>query len=423
MIQGRLWVKVLLGLFFGTFVGVLLGPTVGFVSGSVAHSITSWLAFPGQLFLALIKMIVIPLVFASIVKGLTGGGSLDQVKRLGFWALLYFIGSTSVAILIGMTLAEWIQPGQYIDPALLKSVVGGVDVSSQAANTEFNIAAIPQQIIGLLPSNPLNSMVQSEMIQVVIFAMVMGVALMMIPVQQAKPMQDLLGSLQEVSMTVVKWAMKLAPWAVFGLSTQITSKVGFQAIVGLGVYVGTVVGGLFLLLLFYLMIVWIFTRRSPLSFLSESKDLALLAFSTSSSAAVMPMTIKVAEERFKVKSSTSQFIIPLGATVNMDGTALYQGVAALFLAQVFGLSIGFESKVIIVLTSVGASIGSPATPGVGIAILSMVLSSAGIPPIGVALIMGVDRILDMCRTAVNVLGDLTATLVLDRLSNKESKEN
>ena len=215
-------------------------------------------------------------------------------------------------------------------------------------------------------------------------------------------------------MTVVRWAMLLAPFAVFGLLAQLTAKLGLDALLGMAIYVGTVLLGLAILFVVYLVIIYFVARQSPLAFIKAVRDVLLLAFSTSSSAAVMPLSIKVAEEKLRVRPSVSQFIIPLGATINMNGTALYHGVAAIFLAQVFGIEIGISGMALIVITSVGASIGAPATPGVGIVILSMVLGTVGIPAAGIALIMGVDRILDMSRTAINVSGDLVAAKLMDR---------
>jgi Na+/H+-dicarboxylate symporter len=215
-------------------------------------------------------------------------------------------------------------------------------------------------------------------------------------------------------MTIVKWAMRLAPFAVFGLMAQLTAKLGLDALLGMSVYVGTVLGGLAAMMVVYVLIAMVVAREGPVSFLGGLRELQLLAFSTSSSAAVMPLSIEVAEAKFGVRPSVSQFVIPLGATINMNGTALYQGVAAVFLAQVFGIDLSMGALTVLVLTAVAASIGSPATPGVGIVILAMVLDSVGIPAAGIGLIMGVDRILDMSRTAVNVTGDVLAAVVLDR---------
>lgn len=258
-------------------------------------------------------------------------------------------------------------------------------------------------------------MVHAEMLQVVVFAMVFGAALVMMPPQHSKPMLDLLGSLQEVCMTVVRWAMLLAPFAVFGLLLRLTAKIGPQALIGMSVYVATVLAGLCILFIFYMVALWLIVRISPLRFLKNAREALLLAFSTSSSAAVMPLTMRTLQESFRVRPSVAQFVVPLGATVNMDGTALYQAVATVFLAQAFGVEMSLPTMLLLGLTAVGASIGTPSTPGVGIVILASVLKTAGVPTTGIALIIGVDRILDMSRTTLNVAGDMVASIVLDRL--------
>lgn len=415
LVRGRLWLQVLVGMVAGITTGILIGPSTGWVEPATATTIGDWLAFPGKLFLALIQMIVIPLVFASIIRGLAATEDLDQLRKMGSRVVLYFIATTALAIIIGLVLALFIKPGNFVDSRALQATLSAVPASAEHTTPAgINFKELPQHIITLLPANPLNSMVESNMLQVVIFAMVVGVALVMMAPAQSKPMLDLLGSLQEVCMTVVRWAMLLAPVAVFGLLAQLTAKLGLNALLGLAVYVGTVLLGLLLLFTVYLVIIYLVARQHPIAFIISVRDVLLLAFSTSSSAAVMPLSIKIAEEKLKVRPSVSQFVIPLGATINMNGTALYQGVAAIFLAQVYGIDIGIGGMTLIVLTSVGASIGAPATPGVGIVILSMVLGTVGIPAAGIALIMGVDRILDMSRTAINVSGDLVAAKVMDR---------
>ncbi|MBT8442032.1 MAG: dicarboxylate/amino acid:cation symporter, partial [Gammaproteobacteria bacterium] len=273
---------------------------------------------------------------------------------------------------------------------------------------------IPDLLVRLLPGNPLGSMVQGEMLQVVIFAIIVGIALVAMPPTQSRPLLELLATVQQVCMTVVRWAMALAPVAVFGLMARLTSQLGLSALAGMALYVATVLAGLALMLVVYLALLAIFAKQAPLGFLRSSRELLLLAFSTSSSAAVMPLSIQTAEQKLGVRPSIAQFVIPLGATINMNGTALYQGVAAVFLAQVYGIDISTGGLALIVVMAVGASIGSPATPGVGIVILAMVLNTVGIPAEGVALLMGVDRILDMSRTSINVAGDLVASKLMDQ---------
>lgn len=415
LVAGRLWLKVLIGMFLGITVGMLIGPTTGWVQQETATTIGNWLALPGQLFLTLIQMIVMPLIFASVVRGLTASENFDQLRKMGSGVVVYFVVTTTLAIIIGLGVATLINPGNFVDANSLKSSIqsGTTPVQTEQLAAP-NLAELPLKLVTILPTNPLTSMVEGQMLQVVLFAMIMGIALVMMQPSQSKPLLDLMASLQEVCMTVVSWAMLLAPVAVFGLMAQLTTKIGLNAILGMGVYVGTVLTGLFVLLCLYLLLIYIFTKESPLAFLRGSRDVLLLAFSTSSSAAVMPLSIKTVEEKFNVAPSVSQFVIPLGATINMNGTALYQGVATIFLAQVFGVDLSTGALLLVVVTAVGASIGSPGTPGVGIVILAMVLETAGIPTAGIVLIMGVDRILDMSRTAVNVCGDLVAAKLMNR---------
>lgn len=415
LVKGRLWLQVLIGMVLGIIVGMLIGPTTGWLQADTATTTGNWLAIPGQLFLTLIQMIVMPLIFASVVLGLNASESFEQLRKMGLGVVVYFIITTTIAIVIGITVAKIINPGNFVDAANLKltAQASAASVTSTQASAP-TLAELPQKIMTILPSNPLSSMVEGQMLQVVLFAMMFGVALVMMRKEQSKPLLDLMASLQEVCMTVVGWAMRLAPLAVFGLMAQLTTKIGLNAILGMGVYVGTVLLGLLVLTLLYLLIVYVLVRESPLLFLRNTRDVLLLAFSTSSSAAVMPLSIKTAEEKLNIHPSVSQFVIPLGATINMNGTALYQGVATIFLAQVFGVDLGMGTLLLVIVTAVGASIGSPGTPGVGIIILAMVLETAGIPTAGIALILGVDRILDMSRTAVNVCGDLVAAKLMNR---------
>ncbi|MEH6503811.1 MAG: dicarboxylate/amino acid:cation symporter [Cycloclasticus sp.] len=415
LVQGRLWLKVLIGMLLGIATGMLIGPTTGWLPAETATTVGNWLALPGQLFLTLIQMIVMPLIFASVVRGLTSSESFEQLRKMGIGVVVYFVITTTIAIIIGLGVAKLINPGSFVDAGSLKTTLATSGAAPPSAHATMpTLSELPQTLVTILPTNPLTSMVEGQMLQVVLFAAIMGVALVMMKADQSKPLLDLMASLQEVCMTVVGWAMRLAPIAVFGLMAQLTTKIGLNAILGMGVYVGTVLLGLAILTSMYLLLIYVFARESPLHFLRNTRDVLLLAFSTSSSAAVMPLSIKTAEEKLGVSPSVSQFVIPLGATINMNGTALYQGVATIFLAQVYGVDLSTSALLLVIVTAVGASIGSPGTPGVGIIILAMVLETAGIPTTGIVLIMGVDRILDMSRTSVNVCGDLVAAKLMER---------
>lgn len=422
LISTRLWLKILVAMFLGITTGVLIGPTVGLVRPGTATVIGSWLALPGQIFLGLIQMIVVPLVVASIITGLAASEDIEQLSKMGTRLAFYFVTTTVVAIVIGLVIALTVQPGRFIDGATLETSVNTQMPTQQEDLTGTPlVVGVPDVIANILPQNPLSAMVDKEMFQIVLLAIIFGVALISTASGYAKPLLELLSGVQEVCMTIVRWAMLLAPLAVFGMIAQTTINTGLDALLGMAVYVLTVLGGLLILLLVYMLIILVVTGRNPFWFLQAVREVMLLAFSTSSSAAVMPLSIQVAEEKLNVRPSTAQFLIPLGATINMNGTALYQGVATVFLAQVFNVELTIASLLLIIVMTVGASVGSSATPGVGMVILASVLASVGIPATGIALIIGVDRILDMSRTAINVTGDLTACLVMDRWVGENSK--
>ena len=418
MINGRLWLKVMLALVLGVLAGILLGPDLGLVSPNAVKTITSWLALPGQIFLAAIQMIVVPLVVASIVLGLAANNNPAAMKKNGLIAITFIFLSTAIAAAIGIFLALNIQPGHFVDASSL--VESGVAEGANVVAKGFPAASeLPSKVSGLIPKNPLASMATGEMLQVILFSAVLGAALISIPAQQSKPLFDLFSALQEVSLRIVSWAMLLAPLAVFGLIAQLVANLGIEVLAGIAIYVFTVILGLLIVACMYFAVAKV-TSGQPLKvFFINVRELLLLAFSTSSSAAVMPISLNVVEEKLKVKPEISRFLIPLGATINMTGTAMYQGVATVFLAQIFNVDLSLFNYVFIVTMAVAASIGSPATPGAGIIILSMVLEGVGIPAAGIAIILGVDRILDMCRTSVNVLGDVAACTTVQYFSPQE----
>lgn len=419
-VEGKLWAKILIALFLGAGAGFVVGPEYGLVSPETTSIITGWIALPGHLFLAMVKLVVIPLVFASIVLGIIGSENIQRLKTLGIRTGVFYVVTTVIAVVFGFLVAFLVKPGRYLDATSLSKLDQGAPLLPGAGTGQ---ALGLNDIVGsLIPSNPFNVLVTGEMLQIVLLAIFIGIALMRLSNEEASPLVSLLNTFQKLSMVVISWAMRLAPFAVFGLTMKIISQLGLEALFGLGVYALTVVFGLIVLFVFYLSVVKLFSKLSPVRFLRETKDVLLLAFSTSSSASVMPLTIETAEKKLDVKSSISQFVIPLGTTVNMGGTALYQGVATAFLAQVFQVDLSLGQITLVVLTATLSSIGAPGTPGVGIAVLATILSSVGIPASGVMLIMGIDRVLDMCRTVLNVAGDLTAAVVMNKLQGSRSDE-
>ncbi len=415
IMEQDLWIKILAGMIAGIFVGFILSPDgLGIWPHDDVLSFGEWLALPGVLFLGLISMVIVPLIVCSIILGIAESGSLEFLGKVGLRIIPYFIFTTALAITIGITLTHLINPGLIIDPNIIDSMLVSGAEAGQVPGQTFENLSIPQRIQNLIPSNPAQANVDRDMLQIVILAMILGVALITIPPSTGKPFKDLCVTGQVISMKIISWAMVIAPYAVFGLIASITIKIGLQSLLSVGLYAITVLAGLGCMLVIYIILIAVFTKTSPLTFLKNIREVQLLAFSTSSSAATMPFSIQAAEEKLNIRHEISRFIIPLGATVNMDGTALYQGVAALFLCQVFGIDLSMTETVLLVVTTVGASIGTPATPGVGLIVLATILNGIGVPPEGIALIIGVDRLLDMCRTTVNVTGDLTAAKLMDK---------
>jgi Na+/H+-dicarboxylate symporter len=369
-------------------------------------------------------MIVVPLILASIVRGIAAASDIQQLKSTGLWLGIYFLVTTVAAVIFGIALGLNLKPGSYVDAHALIADTPGAQVQAKTLEQRveqleqqeqpFSLQTAPGKITEILPINPMSSIVQGDMLQIVIFAIVLGVGLLSLKPPSARPLLELMGSLQSVCMAIVSMVMSFAPLAVFGLLAQAMIKAGPQVITGLGVYSASVIIGMMILLGFYVLIVVLLTKHKGLAFLVAIKEPFLMAFSTDSSAATMPITVKSAEEELKVRPSISQFVVPLGATINMGGTALYQGLATIFMAQMFQIDLPVSALVALVVTAVGASIGTPAVPGVGIIVLASLLSSVGVPLTGLALIIGVDRFLERFRASLNVTGDLVACVVMDR---------
>lgn len=419
LIEGKLWLKVIIALFLGVGFGLLMAPQNGWLSIEFADTLGKWLALPGMLFLKLVQMIMIPLIVTSIISGIASNDK-ENLKKLGGGVLLYFIATTTVAVSIGTILSQLFKPGSYLHQGA--AAVHNEITSSTEGNAalSFELDRIPEVVSNLLPENPLASMVSGEMLSIVIFTIIIGIAVLSLTEELLRPIKLLLSAIQETCMTIVNWAMRLVPIAVFGLMAQLTSNVGLQSLSGLSFYVLLVLLGLLLLVGFYLLLISIIGKTKPLIFLKKIRDVQLLAFSTTSSAAVMPLSLKTAEEELGVDHNISNFIIPIGVTINMDGTALYQAITTLFIAQAYGLEMSLMNIIVVIITIIAASIGTPAIPGGGVVILASVLGSAGIPTEGIIIIIGVERLLGMFRSAVNVTGDLAACIVFNRFYGNEN---
>ncbi len=416
-IRTKLWAQVLIGLALGIIVGAVLGPDFDLVSRELALTISDWLVLPGRLFMGLISISLVTLVFASIIQGITRPKSGAQLAAIGSKLGLLIVFTTTLAASMGIWLARWLQPGSYV--ASFQSAVEDVALPKQ----EIALNSLPDFLTNLIPTNPLDAFAQHDMMAVVVLALLFGIACRQANQEKIQTFLSFLEGMLEIVMLLVRWAMMLTPYAVFGLMAKLVTEVGFSTLSGLSMYVFTVTTGLILLLLVYLILVTILGKSNPFTFLKIIAPVQLLAFSTSSSAAVMPLSIETATQKLKVPGNVADVVIPLGATVNMAGTALYQAVAIIFLTQMFGIALSIGEQAALVMTLVLTSIGAPGTPGVSIAILATVSAKFGIPASGMVLIIGVDRILDMFRTVVNVTGDLAAAVLLRNVVSVEKEQS
>ncbi len=410
----KLHTKIVLGLVSGAVAGAAANAFAGdaawvrWVGDNIANPV-------GQIFLRLLLMTVIPLVFASITLGVAGIGDVRKLGRIGGITLLYFLASTTIAVIIGLALVNLVNPGDGIDPAtrqqLFDTYRGQAEGLRPAGGTKFGI----ETFVNFVPRNPVQAAANMDMLGVIFFSLVFGTALTMLPAERARPLVRVIEVLGDVVIKIIDLAMKLAPYGVFGLIFVVTSRFGWHLLRELGVYVAVVVGGLLLHAVFGLsVLVRVLGGLNPLTFWKKARASVVTAFSTSSSNATLPTNIAVAEQQFGVPSQVAGFVLPLGATMNMNGTSLYEGVTVLFLAQVFGIDLSIGQQIVVVILSVITAVGAAGVPGGSLPLIMVVLGSVGVPPEGIAIILGVDRILDMCRTTLNVAGDLTAALFVAR---------
>lgn len=419
-VQRRLWLRVLIAMVLGIALGAYLSTSPSWISPKNLESLIDWIAFPGNLFIRIVQMIMIPLMFSSVVQGIAGGDNTDYLKQYGPKLLIYYMLTTTTVLILAVILVNVMNPGEFMDATKLLTPDMSINSEALENNNQIAFGSLPSKLIELLPANPLQALVSGEMLSIVIFAVIVGVALANIPNDTSIPLLKVMYSVQEITMAITRWAMRLTPVAVFGLMCQVTTNVGFETIAGLSMFMVTVLVGLLLVVVVYCCILLFVARINIKRFFYDAKDTLLLAFSVASSAAVMPLTIKTAEEKMGINPAVSRFVIPVGVSLNMDGTAVFQAIATIFIAQVYGLELDIPTMMIIIVTTILASIGTPSAPGAGVIVLGSVLGTIGIPISAIALIIGVDRLLGMFRTSVNVMGDLVTCQVFNRF-HKETK--
>lgn len=398
--------RIFIGLISGIILGIILHnfAEIPFIKTYVIDFVFH---FMGNIFIRSIRMLVIPLVIFSLILGASGIEDISKLGRIGIKTLIFYLGTTSIAIIISLFVGNFINPGL------------GVKLSA-IENTPITISqskSFVQILLGMIPVNPIESMAKGEMLSIITFSIIIGVAISLLN-DKIPVVKKIISELNIINLKLVEMVMLLAPFGVFGLIAQTFATLGYAAIIPIFKYLLAVVIALLLhALITYQGLLVFVAKYNPLTFLKKFSPVMVLGFSTSSSAACLPSSLKTMEEDFGVSNTVAAFTLPLGNTINMDGTAIMQGIATIFIAQVYGIDLTMGNYITIILTATLASIGTAGVPGVGVIMLGMVLTEIGLPLEGIGLVMGIDRVVDMFRTAINVTGDAVCTLVIAKTEN------
>lgn len=401
-----LTMKILIGMIAGVVVGVVCN-AVGnsFVNETI---IAGFLGMIGTMFVNALKMLVVPLVVFSLICGVTGIGDIKVLGRVGGKSFALYIMTTAVAIALAITIALVVAPGAGF-------TMDGVDTSGITAKEAPTVWEVFANIV---PTNPINAFAQGEMLQIIFYVIIVGIAALMLG-ERSKPFVEACEYMNELMMKIVGIVMAAAPYGVFALIAKTFTEQGIDLFIPVIAYVATLTGALFLHLFVTLMLLLkLLSGLSPRTFMQKMRPAQIFAFSTASSNATIPVTLRAVTERMGANNSVASFTVPFGATINMDGTAIMQGVATVFLANVYGVDLGLGGYLTVIAMAVLASIGTAGVPGVGLVMLTMVLTQVGLPIEGIALILGVDRLMDMIRTAVNITGDAVVTMIVAKTENQ-----
>ncbi len=410
--EGEILLKLATKIIIALIVGAITGLLLNIFAPNVFKTLDPYLFTPlGQIFLNLIKMLVVPIVFFSITLGVAGLGDPKKLGRIGAKSILYFLLTTTFAIIIAMSLALLIKPGSF-----------GTFDTKGAEYKPQEAPSTTDTLLNIIPSNPVQSLVEGNMLQIIVFCVFLGLGTAVLG-KKTEGLLKILEQGNELMMYLVGVVMKFAPYGTFGLIVTAIGSQGLDAIKAMGLYFTVVLVALLVhFFLTYGSTLAIFAKRNPFTFFKDFSPAMVVAFSTSSSSAVLPVSMETAQKKLKVPEPISSFVQPLGATINMDGTAIMQGVATIFIAQVFGVELTLMQMLTVVLTAVLASIGTAGVPGVGLIMLAMVLNSVGLPVEGIALILGIDRLLDMARTVVNITGDAACAVIVTETEKKHEKD-
>ena len=411
--------------------GMLLGVICGAIFTQIEDGnkiISDWIKPLGVIFINALKLIAMPLILGSLIKGVSDLKDISKLSMMGGKTIGIYLVTTIMAVSVGLFMVNTISPGNSIPESTRMELIAAYEsdaAEKQVVAQKQKEAGPLQALVDLVPSNIFKATTENgNMLQVIFFALFFGIGLILIPPEKSKPVKEFFDAFNEVILKLIDLIMLTAPYGVFALlATLIVESPSFDLFKALGMYAITLLIGLVLMIGVYITIVRLYVKIKPNKFIKEISPAQLLAFSTSSSVATLPVTMERVEEHLGVDEEVASFVLPIGATINMDGTSLYQAVAAVFIAQAFGMDLGAGTQLTIVMTATLASIGAAAVPGAGMVMLVIVLAQAGIPEAGLALIFAIDRPLDMCRTVINITGDASVSLLVAKSTGKLSNHS
>jgi DAACS family dicarboxylate/amino acid:cation (Na+ or H+) symporter len=412
---------------------ILIGFIAGLVSGLLVYTfardaewvstVVTYVTGPiGQIFLRLLFMLVIPLLFSALVVGIAEMGEIRALKNIGIRTLVYTVVVSSIAVAISITLVNLLRPGDGVDPAAAQDLLaqggeGAASIVEASANSEAGVG----QLIAIVPSNVISAMSNNDILAVMFFALFFGIGLLLVQTKRTETLKDAIEGVFEVAMRLIGIVIQVAPIAIFCFMFNLSAQFGWDLLFKLAAFVAVVLlalgiqmFGVFPLILKFL------AKKSPIAFFRETREASVMAFSTASSNATLPTALRVAETELKLPPKISRFVLTIGATANQNGTAMFEGVTVLFLAQFFGVELGLSDQIFVMIVCILAGIGTAGVPGGSLPVIALILAGVGVDPAGIGLILGVDRFLDMCRTTLNVVGDLVAAQVISAVSAEAS---
>ncbi len=415
--HNRLQWRILIGFLLGLLGG--LAVYVGARDAAWLDMLVTYVTNPiGQLFLRLLFMLVLPLLFSALVVGIAEMGEIKALRSIGLKTLAYTVVVSGIAVAVSLAAVNLLQPGAGVDPAVARAMIGeagagaaGIIQKSGEAKTGIDA------LINIVPSNLIAAMSANDVLAVMFFALFFGIGLLLVQGPRTEPLKRVFEGVFEVSMRLIGLVIQLAPVAIFCFMFNLASQFGWDLIVKLAAYVGVVLLALAIqMFVVYPALLVFLARKNPIAFFRETQEASVMAFATASSNATLPTALRVAETRLKLPPRISRFVLTIGATANQNGTAMFEGVTVLFLAQFFGVQLGLSDQLFVMLVCILAGIGTAGVPAGSLPVIALILGSVGVPPEGIGLILGVDRFLDMCRTTLNVVGDLVAATVISARS-------